>query len=536
MSRGILGEVSVVARGVLRRPAFGATVVLVMALGIGAVTTMFSTMDSVILRPLPFDEPGDLVWLYSSSAESPRNSSSAVDYLDYRRDFKSFESVAALGVLSPAADLPAKEGTEPYRLTLVSHNFFSTLRVRQALGRTFVPADELAGGAHVVVVSHRFWRDHMGGRADILQQSLDLDGTVPSVVGVMPADFAFPEGVDLWLPLRHDHPAAEGRGNNNFSMFGRLKPGVGLEGARAEATVLARRIAQAHPDSKAGWGLLLTPMHEVFFGDYRQAMTLLMAAVVLLLLVACANVSSLFLARGVSRRGEFAMRAALGASRARLAWRVLLESGLLAASGGAAGLALAWAGIRGVRALAPAAIPRVDPIAIDARAAAVTAGVCVAAGLLAGLAPALRGARVQPVDAIRREGRVVGTRPATALRSGLIVAQLALSLVLLLGSGLLVRSFLAMQRADIGFARPASLVWLVVRRGAWLAGLGFALGLCGGRALSGLMPSLLYQIKADDLPTIAVVSGVLGLVTVAACAIPASRAASVDPVSSLRSE
>ena len=323
MSQGILGEVAMVARGVLRRPAFGATVVLVMALGIGAVTTMFSTMDSVVLRPLPFDQPGNLVWLYSSSRPSPAQFDVGGRLLRLPSAVQIVRLGSGQGVFSPAAHLSVGPGTEPYRYTLVSHNFFSTLRVRRALGRTFVPADELAGGAHVVVVSHRFWRDYMGGRADILQQSLDLDGTARSVVGVMPADFAFPEGVDLWLPLRHDHPEADGRGNNNFSMFGRLRPGVGLEAARAEATVLARRIEQAHPDTKAGWGLLLTPMHEVFFGDYRPAMTMLMAAVVLLLLVACANVSSLFLARGVEparrarhARGARRLEGAAGLARA----------------------------------------------------------------------------------------------------------------------------------------------------------------------------------------------------------------------------
>lgn len=453
MTQGLTGELAAVVRGLVRRPAFGATVVLVMALGIGAVTTMFSTMDSVLLRPLPFDRPDDLVWLYSSSREAPRNSTSAPDYLDYRRDFRSFESLAAQGVFRPIADLPGKGEAEPYRHVLVSYNFFATLRAHPALGRSFVLADELAGGAHVVVVSHRFWQDYLDGQVDVVGRTLEIGGTAYAVIGVMPEGFAFPEGVDLWLPMRHDHPAATGRGNNNFSLFGRLKAGVGVGAARTEAAVLARNVELANPGSKKGWGLLLVPMHEVFFGDYRQAMTLLMGAVTLLLLVACANVSSLFLARGVSRRAELAVRSALGASRARLAAHVLIESAVLAAAGGAAGLGLAWAGLRAVRALAPASIPRVGQVTIDARSALVTVGACVVAGLVAGLAPALRGAKVDAGEAIKPGGRVLGSRTGTALRSGLIVAQLALSLVLLLGSGLLVRSWIALQRADVGFAQ-----------------------------------------------------------------------------------
>ena len=451
MAAEVLRDLGRALRTISHRPGFGAATVGVLAIGIAAVTTMFSTLNTVVLRPLPFNRPDQLVWLYSSTQQSPQNSTSALDYFDYRQQFKAFESVAAQLVFRPTAYVSGDVEPEPLRTTAVSHNFFATLDVRPTLGRTFVSGEEEAGAASVVIISHGVWQRRFGGRPDVVGRHLTLDGASVEVIGVMPADFALPAEVDLWRPMRRDDPMASGRGNNNFSMFGRLRPGVRLETAQAEATVLARQIEQRYPNDKKGWGLLLIPMHEVFFGSYRPAMSMLMAAVLLLLLVTCANVSSLFLARGVSRHAELALRAALGASRARVAWHVLAESLLLAAIGGAAGLGLAWLGIRGVRALAPAGIPRVDQIAINPTVAAFTAGVCVLAGLVAGVAPALRASRLAAADALRGESRVVGERSTGLLRSGLVVAQIALSLVLLIGSGLLTKGFLGLQTTDLGF-------------------------------------------------------------------------------------
>ena len=462
MAAGLWGDFSRAFRSVARRPAFGATAVAVLAIGIAAASTMFSTLNSVVLRPLPFDRPHQLVWLYSSSQASPRNSSSAVDYFDYRQRFRAFESLAAYLVFRPTIYLSREGEPEPLRYTEVSHNFFSTLGVKPALGRTFVMAEEEAGAANVVVISHGLWQRHLGGRADAMRQNLALDGRSYEVVGVMPAGFTFPPEVDLWRPMRRGDSTTEGRGNNNFSMFGRLRPGVRIDEAQAEGTVLARQIEQAYLDVKKGWGLLLVPMHEVFFGDYRPAMSMLMAAVLLLLLVTCANVSSLFLARGVSRQGELALRAVLGASRARVVWVVLAESLVLALSGGIAGLALAWAGIRGVRALAPAGIPRIDQVTIDRTVAAFTALVCVLAGLASGIVPAIRGWKLAAADTLSSETRIVAGRSSTVLRNSLVVAQMALSLVLLIGSGLLVKGFLKLQRADVGFV-PANLLLAEIR-------------------------------------------------------------------------
>lgn len=462
MAAGVLGDLRLALRGFARRPAFALPAVAVLAVGVGAVSTMFSTLNKVVLQPLPFDHPEQLAWVYSSSQASPRNSSSALDYFDYRRQFKAFESLAAVLVFQPTMYLSGTGEAEPLTSTEVSHNFFSTLGAKPELGRTFLVAEEEAGASNVVIISHGLWQRRLGGRPNAIRQHLELDGQSYEVVGVMPADFEFPAGVEVWRPVRRGTQTTDGRGNNNFSMFGRLRPGVRLQEAQAEATVLARQVELAYPDPKEGWGLLLMPMHEVFFGDYRPAMSMLMAAVLLLLLVTCANVSSLFLARGVSRQGELALRAALGASRARVAWVVLAESLVLAAGGGAAGLALAWAGSRGVRALAPAGIPRIDQVTVDSTVAAVTALVCTAAGLAAGFVPAMRGSRLASADTLRRETRVVGSRSSAALRNSLVVAQIAVSLMLVIGSGLLVRGFLKLRQTDVGFL-PAKLLLAEVR-------------------------------------------------------------------------
>ena len=457
MDIGPMGELSVALRALARRPAFGTCTAAVLAVGIAAVSTMFSALNGVVLRPLPYHCPEQLVWVYSGSEASPRNSTSALDYFDYRRQFKAFESVAAQLVFRPIVYVSGDGEPEPLRFTDVSANYFATLGVRPALGRGFVAAEEEASAANVVILSHGLWQRRLAGRADAVGQTLTLDGASCEVVGVMPAGVTFPSEVDLWRPMRKGQLTTDGRGNNNFSLFGRLRAGVSMEAAQAEASVLARQLEQAYPENK-GWGLLLVPMHEVFFGDYRPALVRLMAAVLLLLLITCANVSSLFLARAVSRKGELAVRLALGASRARLVWHVLAESLLVAVVGGTGGLALTWGAIRGLRALAPAGIPRVNEIAIDATVTAVTAGACMLAGLVAGLLPALRGSRVAPAEAMSHNTRVVSNRGGAALRSGLVVVQVALSLVLLIGSSLLVKSFLALQGTEVGFSASNLLI------------------------------------------------------------------------------
>jgi predicted permease len=457
MMQGLMVELGVAVRALARRPAFGLCTAAVLAVGIAGVSTMFSALYAVVLRPLPYHEPDRLVWIYSSSEAVARNSTSALDYFDYRRQFRGFESVAAQLVFRPITYLTGDGEPEPLRFTQVSFNYFTTLGVRPALGRTFAVGEEEPSAPNVVVLSHGLWQRRLGGRPDAVGRTLTLDGAAYQVVGVMPPGIDFPSEVDLWRPMRRGEPVAEGRGNNNFGLFGRLRPGVSLESAQAEASVLAGQLERAYPENK-GWGLGLLPMHEVFFGDYRPAMIRLMAAVLLLLLVTCANVSSLFLARAVSRNGELAVRLALGASRSRLAWHVLGESMLVAAAGGAAGLALSWGAVRGLRALAPAGLPRLHEIAVDGTVTLVTAGICMLAGLVAGVVPAVRGSRVAPADALGREKGVASGRGGSALRSGLVVVQVALSLVLLIGSTLMVKSFLALYRTDVGFSAANMLI------------------------------------------------------------------------------
>ena len=463
-----LADLKFSIRALAARPGLTAAKILVLAIGIGAVSLMFSTLNTVVLRPLPFAEPDRLVWLWSTSEASRRNTVSAADYFDYRRDFKTFDSLAAYLTFRPATLLAADNEPERIVYTIISHNLLATLGVQPQMGRSFRPDEETPGGAQVVIVSQGFWQRRLGGDGKVIGRVLTLDGEPWQIVGVMPADFEFPEEVELWFPMRRvDAEAGQAaqrptllathlnystsRGNNNFRMFGRLRDGATIEQARAEATVLADRIAAAYPDSKKGWSLLLEPMHEVFFGQYRPAMLMLMGAVVLLLLVTCANISSLFLASVLSRRSELAVRLALGASRARAAWHIMAESLVVSLAGGIAGVGLAVLGARALRALGPADLPRLHELGIDPEAVIFTTFVTIAVGLIAGAAPALRGSRVDLSEALKQTGRTTEGQGGLWLRSVLVVAQVALSLMLLVGSGLLIRSFLKLQQVDAGF-------------------------------------------------------------------------------------
>jgi len=444
-------------RSFLRQPGFTAIAVLVMAIGIGAVTVMFSTLQAVVLRPLPYAEPDRLVWLWSLTPANQQNTVSAVDYLDYREALDGFESLASYFALRANAVLTG-DG-EPARVswTLVSHNFFATLAVRPAVGRFFVPAEEEPGAPDVVVIGHALWQRRFGGRPDVLGTPLTIGGQPYEIVGVAPAAFDFPQGVELWTPMKHDLQPAQGRGNRNFRMFGRLASGATIDQARTEASVVAARIAETYPAEDEGWSVQLQPMHEVFFGAYRPAMLALLGAVTLLLLIACANVSSLVLARAVSRRHEIAVRLSLGASRRRVAGQLLVEGVALAVLGGALGLVLSVAGIQALKALAPPTLPRVTDIGLDRTVVAVALAASVLSGLIVALVPAVRSGAIVLADVLRQGARVTEERAGLRLRSALVVAQVALSAALLVGAGLLARSLVRLYQVDPGF-RPEALL------------------------------------------------------------------------------
>jgi len=453
----ILSDLKYAARNARKRPGFTLLNALILGIGIGAVTVMFGTMRTVVLRPLPFDNPERLIWAWSTTESRPSNTVSAIDYFDYREQCTSFESLAAYLTFRPSALLGGVGEPEPVPYTLVSHNFFATLRVQPKLGRAFALEEESAGSEQVVIVSHGFWQRRLGGNAGIIGSALIIDGGSYQIVGVMPADFEFPAQVHFWFPMKRDNSYVQSRGNRNFLVFGRLAEGVAIEKAQSQAKAIAQRLADTYPDIDKGWSLRLEPMHEVFFGEYRPAMIILMGAVTLLLLVACANNSSLGLARAAARQNEIAIRLALGASRKRIAAQLLTESMVIALLGAGFGLALAGLGIRAVQLFGPPGLPRISQLGIDRTTWITIAAVSVLAGLLVGIIPALRGTKFGLVDSLKEGSRAAASSGGLRMRSLLVVGQVAISLTLLAGAGLLVRSFLRLQNVDPGF-RPEGLL------------------------------------------------------------------------------
>lgn len=438
-------------RSLWRRPGISVATVLVLGVGVGAVSLIFSVFNAVGLQPLPYPDPGRLIWLSSLTPSGDENSTSYLDYRDFRDGSDAFESLGAFMLFSQARILTGAEGAQRINAFLVTADFLPTLGVSPQVGRAFRPDEEQTGQDQVAILSHAFWQSHYGRDSGAVGSLLTLDGLSVRIVGVMPPGFDFPPGADLWMPAQQAGRYALGRDNNNFRVIGRLRSGVSLERAQASVDVVARNIARSYPDSKRGWGVRLVSLHEQLFGRARSVVLTLMAIVSLVPLVACANVALLLLARGLSRRGELATRLALGASRGQLIRQLMAESVVAALVGGAVGLFLAAVGGDALRALAPAALPRLDAIRVDGTVLAFAFIVSLILVPLFGVVPALGSTGIAIAEELKAGGgRTVGDRQ-TGLRGTLVAAQVALAVVLLFGSALLFKSFLGLQRADPGF-------------------------------------------------------------------------------------
>jgi putative ABC transport system permease protein len=439
-------------RSLARRPAFTAIVVATIALGVGANAAIFSVVNGILLRPLPYPHAERLV---SFGHEAPTWLTSEPNFVDYRRDMRSIEG---LGAYSPR-DGTLTIGDQPERIHVVraSEDFFPVLGVKPMVGRAFASDEFVPRIAPVALISYALWQTRFAGDPKIVGRNVLLDGTPRVVVGVMPRFFDFPEArTHLWLPMMRFNPDSLGdRANNYLFMVARLKEGVTIERARNDAATIAQRIMRDHPNSfnpKDPIRPHLTSVREDLVGNTRPYLLALLAAVGFVLLIASANVANLLLVRGETRHKEMAVRNALGASRFRLVSQLFTESAVLAGVGGALGLIIAWAGDRALVALAPPSIPRLDAITIDWRVVAFTAFVATATGLLIGLLPAWRASRGNSVDALRDAGRVVGARGgARRVRRALVIAEVALAVTTLSGAGMLIRSLWNLQSADLGF-------------------------------------------------------------------------------------
>ena len=445
----LLQDIKYAARVNLKRPAFSLLVIAILATGIGATSAMFSLVNAVVLKPLPYEDADRLIYVYGSNWLGDHAWVSTADFLDYQARNRVFSSLAAISTAGTSV-ISGSGDPERVRSPLVSANFFSTLGVQPLLGRAFLPSEE-DGGQQVAILSHGFWERRFGGNPGIVGSKIVLDGEPNTIVGVMPPVLERTFANEIWRPLDLHAPAiASNRHSHVLLSIGRLRPGITLESARADVDRISRQLAADYPESK-GWSLNLLPYRDVVIGGARPVLLVLLGAVGFVLLIACANTASLMLSRSTAREPEIAVRTALGASRSALVRQFLSESLLLGATAGAAGLLLAFLLVRGVRAVAGGMLPRVAEVSVDGTAILFTLATTLLTTLVFGLAPALHAARRNVATALHSMGRASGSRRSLRLRDVLVVGQVALSLVLLVGAGLLLRSLSKVQDVDPGF-------------------------------------------------------------------------------------
>jgi predicted permease len=450
---GLFVEARHALRRVRRAPGYSLAVILTLALGIGANTAIFSVVDTYLVRPLALDEP-DRTVLLNKQRQDRFGFTSAPNYLDWRERSTSFDALAAVQMWSTTLtglDVPRRE-----RLALVRPEFFDLLRQQPALGRGFTEAEGEPGAAAVAVLSHDLWLDAFGSDPGVLGTSITLDGVARTVVGVLPAGIEVPGfAARVYTPLVFEGDALEVRGRNNLYVVGRLADGISLDRAKAEMDGIGRQLASAYPEANEGWTVSVRPLHDALVADHANPLWILLAASGFVLLLACVNIASLVVARGMTREREFAVRFSLGAGRPRLLAQLVNETLLLSVLGGALGAALAALLIRPIRALVPPSLTSLADLAVDARVLAFALAASVLTGLLAGLLPALRLVRGTSGGAAG-VGGLLRTRSGNARGSGLLVgSQFALATMLVFGAGLMARSLSALYSVDTGLRHEA---------------------------------------------------------------------------------
>ncbi|HEX8145942.1 MAG TPA: ABC transporter permease [Pyrinomonadaceae bacterium] len=450
-------------RTLAKRPGFALVAVLTLALGIGANTAIFSVVNAVLLRPLPFRDAGRLVLVYETTQSVPRDFVSVPNLEDYRAGSRSFEEFSTF---VPQSVNLTGAGAEPERVVgaFVTSSFFKVVGVEPARGRAFLAEDDAQGAGQVAVLNHDLWQRRFGADPEIVGKSLTFNGEPYTVVGVMPEGFGLPATTtDVLLPAQKWPNYKPVRSAHNAWVIGRMRGGVTREAAEAELRAIAKRLEEAYPEENRGRGVTLVGLQEYFVEDIRPALLVLLSAVGLILLIACANIANLLLARGAGRQREVALRSALGASRWRLLRQLLTETLLLALAGGAAGLLLAQWGVDALVALNPGDLPAAQKIGLDARVLAFSLGLSALTGFVFGIVPALQLSKTDVTRALKEGGRGGGEgRERARLRGAFVVSQVALSLVLLVGAGLLLNSFYRLLRTSPGF-NPQNLLTMEYR-------------------------------------------------------------------------
>ena len=452
-------------RALRRTPGFTLAAVTALALGIGATTTIFTVVNGVLLRPLQYEAPDRLANIWNDLGEGAQSlpAVSPADFRDYKVRSRTFEDFAAASegdVANLRGNLTGEGEPERADVVTVTANFFPLLGVRPMLGRQFLPEEEVVNGPHVVMLSHRLWQRRYAGDPSLVGKTIQVDGVAHEVVGVLPRDFTLQlpteafqvTDADVWTPIQFDYGQPLPRNLTFFTVFGRLAPGVTFKQAQAEMDLIAEQFRSEFKEHEASkLRIRAVPLHYDVVKHARPALFVLLGAVGLVLLIACANVANLLLVRGTTRRAEFALRTALGASRTAMVRQVLTESLLLALTGGVLGLGITVAALSVLRRLHPANLPRLADIELDATVLVFTVAICAVTSMLFGLLPALRAAATDPQEHLKAGGRGGTGGDRRRARNLLIVAEVALSVVLLVGAGLLIRSFLALQRVDPGY-------------------------------------------------------------------------------------
>ena len=447
----VLRDMRYAVRQLIKAPAFTVVAILTLALGIGATSAIFSVVNGVLLQPLPYPQPDNLVRVYEVVPQYGRFSVAPANFLDWRKQTTVFEHIAAF--TTGAGALAGPEGPERVVNASVSWNLFELLKVNPVLGRGFTADEEVPGKTAAIVLSHGAWQRRFGGDPNVLGQTVNLNGAPASIVGVMPAGFYFPtREVEFWVPLP-SNPANAPRGAHFLSVVARKKPGVTIEQATAEMKTIAEALAVQYPNPNANESAEVVLLFDQIVGGIRPALMTLFAAVGVVVLIACANVANLLLVRASLREKEIAIRAAIGAGRRRLVLQMLAESLVLSLAGGALGLLLAYLAIPSIQTLSAGTIPRVLDVTVDTRVLSFVFFISVAVGVLFGLAPAWHVTRTTLGEVLKEGARGSSSAAGRWLRNGLMILEVALSIVLLVGATLLLRSFAKLTSVDPGF-RP----------------------------------------------------------------------------------
>ena len=437
-------------RMLAKSPGFTAVAILALALGIGANTAIFSVVEGVVLAPLPYRQPERLVMVWENNPRFPRVWVSYPNFLDWQRTSRSFQQLAAF--MDQGVDLTSPGAPEHLKNKEISYGFFSTLGTTLAIGREFSLEEDRRGGAPVAIISRHLWANRFGSSPAALGNTISLDGVGYTIVGVAPPEFHLEGEADVYTPLGQSDPVILNNrgGHDGIFSFARLKPGVSLSQAQAEMTTIQSSLDRVYPEANRDLGIYVEPLKQAILGNIGETILLLLGAVGLVLLIACANVANLLLARSAARAREFAIRFALGASRPRVARQLLTESVLLSIAGAILGMALAKWGLSSILGVMPQTLPRSENVGLDLSVLLFTLGVSIAVGILFGLVPALRAANLDS-QASLKEGSRGSTGRHQRVQSGLVIVQMALTLMLLASAGLLFRTIQRLREVNPGF-------------------------------------------------------------------------------------